>query len=116
MLTHSEELNETVELAKALKESMEIVTSEEASLFDTSKIEQAKLAQKLQNALSVLHTKALENADEITTTLKPDTLPRISEIITHLQADLETAIVLGLPQVLQSAEIGKKLHLIIRLF
>ncbi|XP_075991256.1 uncharacterized protein LOC142986608 isoform X6 [Anticarsia gemmatalis] len=101
--THSEELKETVELAKVLKESIEFAGTEEASSIEGAKTEQAALAQKLQDALSVLHSKALESADELA--IKPETLQKVSEVITDLQKDLETAIVSGIPQVLKSAEI-----------
>lgn len=95
-------------MAKVLKESIEFLeVAEEPVLLEEAKVEQSKLAQKLQDALSNLHIKALESAEEIAPMAKPDALQRVSEIITHLQEDLERAVVSGVPLVLKTAEIGK---------
>ena len=113
-LTNSQELNASIEMAKVLKESIEFLeVAEEPVLLEEAKVEQAKLAQKLQDALSNLHIKALESAEEIAPMAKPDALQRVSEIITHLQEDLVKAVVSGVPLVLKTAEIGKHgwLHL-----
>lgn len=107
-LANSQELNESIELAKVLKERIQFVEqSEIPGLLEETKVEQAKMAQRLQDALSNLHTKALESAPEITPMAKPDALQRLSEIITHLQDDLEKAVISGMPLVLISPEIGK---------
>ncbi|CAH1647411.1 unnamed protein product [Spodoptera littoralis] len=104
-MTNSQELKESIELAKSLKESIEIIeVSEEPGLVEDAKIEQAKLVQKLQDTLVTLHNKALESAEDIGSMSKPDALQKVSEVITHLQEDLEKAIVI-LPEVLQTAEI-----------
>lgn len=95
-------------MAKVLKESIEFVeVAEDPGVLEEAKVEQAKLAQKLQDALSILHTKVLESAEEIAPISKPDALQKVSEIITHLQEDLEQAEISGLPLVLKTAKIGK---------
>ncbi|XP_047040434.1 titin homolog isoform X8 [Helicoverpa zea] len=109
-LTNSEELKETIELAKGLKESLEFVIGEETVSLrnvnkETKQIEQVKLAEQLQDALSVLLDKTLENAEDIAPKVDPNALQKVSEIITHLQEDLEKAIVFGMPDILNAAEI-----------
>lgn len=105
-LTDAQELKESIELAKSLKESIEIVeVSEEPGLLEDAKVEQVKLAQKLQDSLITLHNKALESAEDIGSTGKQDALQKVSEVITHLQEDLEKAIIIS-PEVLQVADIG----------
>uniref|UniRef100_A0A2A4IVP8 KASH domain-containing protein n=1 Tax=Heliothis virescens TaxID=7102 RepID=A0A2A4IVP8_HELVI len=105
VLTNSQELKDTIELAKGLKESIEFVPSEESVELTNVKIEQGKLAEKLQDALSILLDKTLEHAEEIVPKVNPNALQKVSEIITHLQEDLEKAIVFGMPDVLNAAEI-----------
>ncbi|CAH0577797.1 unnamed protein product [Chrysodeixis includens] len=104
-ITNSDELKESVELAKALKESIEFSVTEETGLLEETKADQVELVQKLQHSLSTLHAKALESAEEIAPAVKPDALQRVSEIITYLQDDLNTAMVSGLPEVRKAAEI-----------
>nr|XP_049692671.1 titin homolog isoform X12 [Helicoverpa armigera] len=109
-VTNSEELKETIELAKGLKESLEFVIGEETVSLrnvnkETKQIEQVKLAEQLQDALSVLLDKTLENAEEIAPKVDQNALQKVSDIITHLQEDLEKAIVFGMPDVLNAAEI-----------
>lgn len=66
---------------------------EEAVPLNEIIILQTKLAEKLQDSLSLLHTKALESSEELAPVIKPENLQRISEIITHLQDNLESVMV-----------------------
>ncbi|CAH0703182.1 unnamed protein product [Spodoptera exigua] len=100
-LKNSQELKESIELAKLLKESVEIIEGES---LENTKVKQVKLAQELQNALMTLHNKALESTEDISSMSKPNALQKVSEVITHLQEDLEKSTDI-LPEVLQTAEI-----------
>lgn len=77
--------------------------AEETSSFAQSNFaEEIQLIRKLQNALSILHTQALDSAETITPLIKPELLQKVSEVITQLQGDLVTAVESNFYEVIQS--------------
>lgn len=88
-----EDINETMEIAKELRESfaaLETMTEEETKPEHTTEIRenQFRLAQKLQTALSALQVQVLDSAQELAPALSPRVLQRIARVTAQLQADL----------------------------
>lgn len=102
ILTHSEDLKGTTELGQLLKENLE-----DTGLREEVKLQRIELAQKLQEALSTLQARALDSVEEIKSIMKPDALVHVSEVITYLQNDLNTAILSDIPQINEPTEIRK---------
>lgn len=85
-------------------------TAEETSCMKKNNIsENANIAQELQDALSVWHAQALDNAAVISPIISLDTLQKVSEIISHLQENLANAFVSDGDEKNKIVEIGKKI-------
>lgn len=91
-LTNVEELKEILHTAKELHECL--VKSENALAAESVPLQNVKthkslLQKKLQGGLCILHNVTLERAQRLTSEIKSDNLQKLSEVITHLQKDLE---------------------------
>lgn len=88
-----DDIKETKDIAKELRES--IVASEMIAQGELShenltevRLEQNKLAKKLQTALTALQVQVFERAQELAPELSTEVLQRIAQVTAQLQADL----------------------------
>lgn len=95
-MTNVEELKASMALASELRASFTITETygeESAQIEAAKRIEQAKLALRLQDELYTLQNQVFDSAQKMSITVPPEALQRISDVVTHLQEDLQIAIV-----------------------
>nr|XP_037874741.1 titin homolog isoform X4 [Bombyx mori] len=87
-----EDLKETIEMAKDLRETFvtsDMINDEVAeSIKEEILIEQARLAHKLQKAISALQVQVFDSAQEMVPELSTEIFQRVARVTAQLQADL----------------------------
>lgn len=120
-----EDIKETMDIAKELRESFassDIITKGEVSedKYIVIRQEQARLAHKLQTALSSLQVQVLERTQELAPEISAEVLQRIGKVTSQLQADLVVVtsmhVILQAPtELVEKVEVTEKPDIALRM-
>lgn len=99
------ELSHSILIARDLSQHLAATTDRKflENVEETKNTEEDKfvLVQRLQVALTALHTQVVDNYENLKTVINPEILENISELIMHLQEDLDVIDMSFMPDMTQ---------------